>query len=39
MNVLMSLLTNKLISIISKENKICYIMRDFNLNLLNYHSH
>ena len=24
---------------ISKENKICYLMGDFNLNLMNYHSH
>ncbi|XP_028407966.1 uncharacterized protein LOC114530582 [Dendronephthya gigantea] len=31
--------TDKLISSISKENKVCYIMGDFNLNLLNYHSH
>ena len=31
--------TNKLISAISKENKLCYLMGDFNLNLLNYHTH
>ena len=34
-------LTNyqKLIAKISRENKICYIMGDFNLNLLNHQSH
>jgi hypothetical protein len=25
--------------IISKENKLCYLMGDFNLNLLNHHTH
>ena len=30
---------NKLTSAISKENKHSYIMGDFNLDLLNYHSH
>jgi hypothetical protein len=30
---------NTLMGIISKENKICYLMGDFNLNLLNHHSH
>jgi hypothetical protein len=24
---------------ISKENKVCYLMGDFNLNLLNHQSH
>ena len=31
--------TNKLISAISKENISCYLMGDFNFNLLNYHTH
>ena len=30
---------NDLMAKISKENKICYLMGDFNLNLLNYDSH
>ena len=30
---------NKLMAKISLENKLCYIMDDFNLNLMNYHSH
>ena len=30
---------NELINKVSKENKICYIMRDFNLNILNYQQH
>ena len=28
---------NELMSKISRENKICYIMGDFNLNLMNHH--
>ena len=30
---------NKIVSIITKDNKYCYIMRDFNLDLLHYDSH
>ena len=32
-------MTNELLSKISKENKICYLMGDFNLNLMNHQSH
>ena len=31
--------TNELLSKISKENKVCYLMGDFNLNLMNHQSH
>ena len=30
---------NILMGLITKENKICYIMGDFNLNLMNHQSH
>ena len=32
-------MTNELLSRISKENKVCYLMGDFNLNLMNHQSH
>ena len=32
-------MTNELLSKISKENKIFYLMGDFNLNLMNHHCH
>ena len=32
-------MTNELLSKISKENKVCYLMGDFNLNLMNHQSH
>ena len=32
-------MTNELLSKISKENKICYLVGDFNLNLMNHQSH
>ena len=32
-------MTNELLTKISKENKICYLMGDFNLNLMNHQSH
>ena len=32
-------MTNELLSKISKENKVCYLMGDFNLNLMNRQSH
>jgi hypothetical protein len=31
--------TEILMTNISKENKLCYLMGDFNLNLMNYHCH
>ena len=32
-------MTNELLSKISKENKVCYLMGDFNLNQMNHQSH
>ena len=32
-------MTNELLSKILKENKVCYLMGDFNLNLMNHQSH
>ena len=32
-------MTNELLSKISKENNICYLMGDLNLNLMNHQSH
>ena len=32
-------MTNELLSKISKENKVCYLMGDFNLNLMNHQCH
>ena len=33
------IMTNELLSKISKENKACYLMGDLNLNLINHQSH
>ena len=30
---------NELLDKISRENKICFLMGDFNVNLMNYHHH
>ena len=32
-------MTNELLSKISNENKVCYLMGDFNLNLMNHRCH
>ena len=32
-------INNELLDKISRENKICFLMRDFNVNLMNYHRH
>ena len=32
-------INNELLDKISRENKICFLMGDFNVNLMNYHRH